>query len=170
MNSLGGNDNFKRIEEFDLPPTYEWDRNAKVERINAWFSKMFHYIYYWLRVTIFWQNLISSSVRLEKINLTSNIRLFLRVFISRRKMSKYFDIGANLTDPVFNGIYRGKEKHPDDFEAIMSRAKEIGMKGYLVTGGTLEGNFKKLDFPVQFLFIIRRFKIWSYFLRLKSRP
>jgi len=35
MNSLGGNDNFKRIEEFDLPPTYEWDRNAKVERINA---------------------------------------------------------------------------------------------------------------------------------------
>ena len=53
--------------------------------------------------------------------------------------TKYFDIGANLTDPVFNGIYRGKEKHPDDFEAIMSRAKEVGLRGYLVTGGTLEG-------------------------------
>ena len=102
-------------------------------------------------------------MRLEKINLTSNIRLFLRVFISRRKMSKYFDIGANLTDPVFNGIYRGKEKHPDDFEAIMSRAKEIGMKGYLVTGGTLEGTFKKLDFSVQFILIFRSFKIFIVF-------
>jgi len=81
----------------------------------------------------------------EKINLTSNIRLFLRVFISRRKMSKYFDIGANLTDPVFNGIYRGKEKHPDDFEAIMNRAREIGMKGYLVTGGTLEDSKNALN-------------------------
>ena len=53
-------------------------------------------------------------------------------------MSKFFDIGANLTDPVFTGIYRGSQKHENDFEAILERADKSGLKGYLVTGGNLE--------------------------------
>ena len=50
---------------------------------------------------------------------------------------KFFDIGANLTDPVFTGVYRGKQKHDNDFEAIMERAKEVGMVGHMITGGSL---------------------------------
>ena len=50
---------------------------------------------------------------------------------------KYFDIGANLTDPVFVGLYRGKQKHESDFDDIMARAKEVGVVGHMVTGGSL---------------------------------
>ncbi|CBY43835.1 unnamed protein product [Oikopleura dioica] len=48
--------------------------------------------------------------------------------------SKYFDIGANLTDHVFTGIYRGNRKHEDDFERIIKR--DVGVSGYFVNGGT----------------------------------
>ena len=47
---------------------------------------------------------------------------------------KFFDIGANLTDPVFKGIYRGKQKHPSDFDDILKRAADVGLVGYLITG------------------------------------
>lgn len=59
-------------------------------------------------------------------------------------MSKYFDIGANLTDPVFTGIYRGNRKHEDDFERIIKRASDVGVSGYLVTGGTFHDSEEAL--------------------------
>ena len=59
--------------------------------------------------------------------------------------AKYFDIGANLTDPVFVGIYRGKEKHRNDFEDIIKRGEDVGLSGYLVTGGTLEDSAEALE-------------------------
>ena len=72
-------------------------------------------------------------------------RTLATTILLRRAMSaKYFDIGANLTDGVFTGIYRGKEKHPNDWGAIMKRADDIGMCGYLVTGGTLDDSHDAL--------------------------
>ena len=59
--------------------------------------------------------------------------------------ARYFDIGANLTDPVFTGIYRGKEKHKNDFEDIMARAEKVGLSGFLVTGGNLEDSRDALE-------------------------
>ena len=32
------------------------------------------------------------------------------------------DIGANMLDPMFQGIYREKERHPADFSAVLARA------------------------------------------------
>jgi len=58
---------------------------------------------------------------------------------------RYFDIGANLTDPVFTGIYRGKEKHKNDFDDIMMRAEKVGLCGFLVTGGNLEDSRDALE-------------------------
>ncbi|KAJ2845119.1 hypothetical protein IWW36_004920, partial [Coemansia brasiliensis] len=51
---------------------------------------------------------------------------------------KLIDIGANLTDPVFRGKYRGKQAHPDDLSHILERARASGIVGMMVTGGNLK--------------------------------
>ncbi|KAG7384155.1 TatD DNase [Phytophthora pseudosyringae] len=55
------------------------------------------------------------------------------------------DIGANLTDPVFTGLYRGKQKHESDLTAILARAKTFGVDKIIVTGGNLDESHKALQ-------------------------
>nr|AIF71153.1 TatD related DNase [Phytophthora capsici] len=62
---------------------------------------------------------------------------------------KMIDIGANLTDPVFTGLYRGKQKHESDFTAILARAKAFGVDKIIVTGGNLEESRKALHLAQQ---------------------
>lgn len=48
------------------------------------------------------------------------------------------DIGANMLDPMFQGIYREKERHPADFSAVLARALSAGVSKLMVTAGTLQ--------------------------------
>lgn len=58
---------------------------------------------------------------------------------------RFIDIGANLTDPQFLGVYRGKRKHEDDFKAMLKRAEEQGVEKMMVTGSCLEESRRALD-------------------------
>nr|XP_039269148.1 putative deoxyribonuclease TATDN1 [Styela clava] len=70
------------------------------------------------------------------------------------RMAKFIDIGANLTDPVFRGVYRGKEKHEDDFKDVIDRAKKVGLDKIIVTSGCLQDCKDSLEIckASQFLF------------------
>ncbi|KAI9815083.1 MAG: hypothetical protein M1827_002926 [Pycnora praestabilis] len=47
-------------------------------------------------------------------------------------------VGINLGDPVFRGIYHGKQAHDDDFEDVLHRAFDAGCAKLMVTGSDLK--------------------------------
>lgn len=55
------------------------------------------------------------------------------------------DIGANLTDAMYKGIYHGSKKHENDLEAVLERAWNIGMQKIIITGGSLEESKEALQ-------------------------
>lgn len=63
---------------------------------------------------------------------------------SREKLS-FIDIGGNISDPVYRGVYRGKQAHEDDFMMMLNRAKDVGVKKIMITGTTLEESAKALE-------------------------
>lgn len=50
---------------------------------------------------------------------------------------RFIDIGANLTDPMFRGEYRGKQKHRADLNDVLDRGWDAGLDAIFVTGGSL---------------------------------
>lgn len=62
-------------------------------------------------------------------------------------MSRFIDIGANLTDPVFRGIYNHGEKrvHIDDLCVVLERAWNYGLEKIIITGSSLEDSINALN-------------------------
>ncbi|GAB6025960.1 hypothetical protein CHUAL_011929 [Chamberlinius hualienensis] len=48
------------------------------------------------------------------------------------------DIGANLTDCMFQGVYNKSKKHEIDLGIVLERAKSAGVGKIIATGGNLE--------------------------------
>ncbi|KUJ06580.1 deoxyribonuclease-like protein tatD [Mollisia scopiformis] len=58
---------------------------------------------------------------------------------------RYIDIGINLTDPVFTGLYYGTQRHPNDLSGVLQRAKEAGCEKLIVTGSDLKESRKAVQ-------------------------
>ncbi|KAF7279689.1 hypothetical protein GWI33_006849 [Rhynchophorus ferrugineus] len=51
---------------------------------------------------------------------------------------KFIDIGANLTDPMFEGLYNGSKKHQPDLEHVLKRSFEFSLDKLIITAGNLD--------------------------------
>jgi TatD DNase family protein len=51
---------------------------------------------------------------------------------------RFIDVGANMMDDMFRGVYRGKRAHDDDTGAVLARARAVGVEKIIVTCGTLD--------------------------------
>ncbi|XP_011407800.2 PREDICTED: putative deoxyribonuclease TATDN1 isoform X2 [Amphimedon queenslandica] len=74
------------------------------------------------------------------------IRFFFKNIIKKRRLFSimatgesysFIDIGANLTDPMYQGVYYGKNCHPPDLDSVLKRSYETGVEKIIVTGGSL---------------------------------
>lgn len=64
----------------------------------------------------------------------------------RNKCSVNFsDIGANLTDEMFQGIYNGSQKHPSDLDIVLNRAWKSGLDRIIITVGCLSDRQGSID-------------------------
>jgi len=52
------------------------------------------------------------------------------------------DIGANLLDDMYNGMYNGSEKHEADLSVVLDRAEAAGVERIFVTAGSLRESRK----------------------------
>ncbi|KAI1825450.1 TatD family hydrolase [Xylaria intraflava] len=63
---------------------------------------------------------------------------------------RYIDIGINLADPIFRGVYHGKERHPDDLAIVVSRAQEVGCRKLIITGSDFTSSRHALDIAKEY--------------------
>ncbi|RVE44359.1 hypothetical protein evm_010980 [Chilo suppressalis] len=50
---------------------------------------------------------------------------------------KFIDIGANLTDDMYQGIYHGTKKHDADLAKVLNKSWISGLDKIIITGGSL---------------------------------
>ncbi|KAI9657543.1 MAG: hypothetical protein M1831_004159 [Alyxoria varia] len=58
---------------------------------------------------------------------------------------QYADVGINLTDPIFSGVYHDKQAHPNDLHEILDRAVSAGCKKLMITGSDIEESHKAIE-------------------------
>ncbi|KAF3103324.1 hypothetical protein TWF594_001142 [Orbilia oligospora] len=58
---------------------------------------------------------------------------------------RYIDVGINLTDMTYQGIYHGRKAHDADLESVISRGKAIGCKKLMVTGSDYKHSLQAIE-------------------------
>ena len=59
-------------------------------------------------------------------------------------------VGINLGDPIFQGVYRGKQAHPDDQSDVIKRAVDVGCTKMMITGSNLVESKHAVDIAKQY--------------------
>ena len=70
--------------------------------------------------------------------------------MSQLSKLKYADVGINLGDPIFRGIYHGRQSHEDDLEQVVQRARDIGCTKFMITGSDLKESAHAVDLAKKF--------------------
>ncbi|XP_011310613.1 putative deoxyribonuclease TATDN1 isoform X2 [Fopius arisanus] len=60
-------------------------------------------------------------------------------------LRKFIDIGANLLDPMYQGIYHGAEKHRPDLDIVLERSWKNNLSKIIITSGSLGESKKALE-------------------------
>lgn len=60
-------------------------------------------------------------------------------------MPKYFDIGVNFTDPMFSGLYHGRQHHQLDLDHVIHRARRFNVSKMLVTGSSYTESLRSIE-------------------------
>ena len=57
----------------------------------------------------------------------------------------FLDIGANLTDTMYQGEYHGSKKHEPDLDQVLDRSWSQGLDKIIITGGSLQESKKSIE-------------------------
>ncbi|WWD20111.1 hypothetical protein CI109_104586 [Kwoniella shandongensis] len=63
---------------------------------------------------------------------------------------RFADIAVNLTDPMFQGKYHGRQRHPADLPQMLDRAKSAGVERILITGTSLKESKEALKLAQEY--------------------
>ncbi|UJR36162.1 hypothetical protein I4U23_028896 [Adineta vaga] len=58
---------------------------------------------------------------------------------------RFIDIGANLTDSMYQGIYGNSKKHEPDLDQVINRAFQAGLDKIIITAGTHHETVQALE-------------------------
>ncbi len=62
---------------------------------------------------------------------------------------KLFDVAANLSDDRFKGIYYGSKLHEPDFDLVIKRANEYGVRKFLFAAGYIHDALDSYQMSLQ---------------------
>ncbi|CCF60773.1 hypothetical protein KAFR_0L01630 [Kazachstania africana CBS 2517] len=69
--------------------------------------------------------------------------------ILRAMPMKYYDIGFNIVDPMFQGVYHGRKSHDSDILHVLNRATRHNVKAALLTGSSIEESKETIQMASQ---------------------
>jgi hypothetical protein len=96
----------------------------------------------------------------------------------RNEANNFYQVGINLGDPIFRGVYHGKQAHDDDLNQVVQRALDVGCTKLMVTGSDLKESAHAIEIAKQFRKLRRCWRSASqltrnlswHLLRYSGRP
>lgn len=73
------------------------------------------------------------------------LQRFSKLHTSTTGLPMYVDIGANLLDERYQGIYHDKQLHDPDIDGVLKRAFENSVEAIMITSSTLQESKDALD-------------------------